>query len=483
MSAQASLYTDTNAHHRDSSTNSEMTKQLQKTGYPINKSFVFRNWANIYKIKPQFVHHPESEEEIQRIVKVAAFRKEKIKVVGSGHSPCDISLTKDHMIFLDKYSKILNVDTQKLTAKVQAGVTIEQLNTELYHNYNMALPVLGSISFQTISGIISTATHGTGINFGCISTIVIELDVVLPTGEVITLKKGDDNFNAFVCSLGCLGIISTMTIQCVPAFSLKAIQEPSDLDTVLSNLENLIGSSDHWRFWWFPHTKNDKCITNSATRIPIQSSKSFVGDSDKIGFFGKIKNFLVDRLLGFYSLEFALFISKFFPSLVPWINNTWFSLLFSSKTEVTDVSFKVFNFDCLFKQFVNEWAIPIENTKEALIRIRNMIQESKLNVHFPVEVRFVKADDVWLSPCYGRDTCYIGIIMYRPYDFTIPYQKYFEEYNRIMLQLGGRPHWAKLDFKLDFANMYPKWQDFKNLRQALDPNDVFSNDYIKRLEL
>ncbi|EFC49027.1 predicted protein [Naegleria gruberi] len=456
--------------------------ELDNIKFAPNKRFVFRNWANIYKSKPTFVHHPKSEEEIQTIVKVANFRGEKVKVIGSGHSPCDISLTNGHMIILDQYSKIISVDKEKLTAKVQAGTTIETINAELYKNYNMAIAVLGSISFQTISGIISTGTHGTGINFGCLPTFIVEMDIVLPSGQVVTVKKGDEDFDAYVCSLGCLGIISTVTIQCVEAFALTQVQEPSTLTKVLENLDSLIPSSDHWRFWWFPHTTNDKCITTSATRSLIDS-KTFVGDSDKITFFGRIRNFFIDRLVGFYSLEFALFVSKFIPSLIPMINNTWFNLLFSSKTQVHDVSFKVFNFDCLFKQFVNEWSIPIENTKEALLRLKKMIEEKKYKVHFPVEVRFVKRDDVWLSPCYGRDSCYIGIIMYRPYDFTIPYQEYFAEYNRIMLELGGRPHWAKLDWKLDSEDLYPKWNDFKNLRRKNDTNNILMNDYLERLNL
>jgi len=393
-------------------------------------------------------------------------------------------MTVGHMIILDRFNKIEQIDSEKMTAKVQAGTTLQQINSELF-KCNMALPVLGSISFQTISGAISTATHGTGIEFGCLSSCVVEIELVQANGDLLKLKKGEDEFEAYVCSLGCLGVITSVTIQCSSAFALKAVQEPTTLDHVLNNLDKLVYSNDHWRFWWFPHTKNDKCITHSALRVPIDT-KTFVGDSEKVSFFGKIKSFFSDSFLGYYLLEFTLFTSKFIPSLVSFINDTWFNLLFNSRKEVTDVSFKVFNFDCLFKQFVNEWSIPKENTAIALLRLKKMIEDNKLNVHFPIEVRFVKHDDIWLSPCYGRDSCYIGIIMYRPYDFTIPYQKYFDEYCEIMKSLGGRPHWAKefiLNVEKDLPEMYPKWHNFKQLRQRVDPENVFMNDYLSRLNL
>jgi L-gulonolactone oxidase len=196
----------------------------------------------------------------------------------------------------------------------------------------------------------------------------------------------------------------------------------------------------------------------------------------------RIYNYIRDSLFGFHILQFCLFISLFFPSLVPTINNVWRSTLFALPIHQRGRSIDLFNFDCLFAQHVSEWALPIENASSAIAAVENLLKNKKINAHFPVEIRFVASDDSWLSPTSGRLSVYIGIISYRPYGFDSPYTEYFAAYEDIMRRENGRPHWAK-DFVLagdkDFSSLYPKWNDFKNLRKQLDPNNVFINRWLQ----
>ena len=116
---------------------------------------------------------------------------------------------------------------------------------------------------------------------------------------------------------------------------------------------------------------------------------------------------------------------------------------------------------------------------QALQELKDLISSKGYNVHFPVEVRFVRGDDIWCSPAYGRDTAYIGVIMYKPYGFATPWREYFDGFERIMASLGGRPHWAK-DFRFtasDMAAAYPKWADFRSLTYLMDPRGLFSNNW------
>ena len=132
---------------------------------------------------------------------------------------------------------------------------------------------------------------------------------------------------------------------------------------------------------------------------------------------------------------------------------------------------------------VDEWAIPVENVEPAMVALKHMVASKGMHVHYPVEVRFVKGDDIWCSPAYGRDTAYIGIIMFKPYGFNVPYRAYFDEFEHIMAQLGGRPHWAK-DFRFngaDMANAYPMWKSFQRLVHLLDPHGVFCNEWAQRV--
>jgi L-gulonolactone oxidase len=467
----------------------------------------FTNWAKIHSCTPKYYHQPSTEHEIIHVMQTALKSNEKIKVVGIGHSPSDIACTNDHMISLhEHYNRILMIDREYNRVRVQSGIQLKTLNYELETKYNMSLSSLGSISEQTIAGAISTGTHGTGIEFGSLATSIVQLQVLCyyrdPSSDEIqvrkiTLNKDDkrdqDLFRAHLCGLGALGIISTLTIQCEPLFYLRAIQKPMKLEQLLPRLSELIPSEDHWRFWWFPHTGD--CISWGASRVPpkelIHKPKNVITTMtnaiarrlNPITNTQHIQVYVKDRLIGFHLLELLLFMSKFLPRLVPIINRFYYWYLFSYTQVRTDVSYKIFNFDCLFYQFVNEWSIPIEHTATAMKQIKKMIEKNKYRVHFPIEVRFVKGDDIWMSPCYGRDSCYIGIIMYRPYNYTIEYRQYFEDFFKIMYALGGRPHWAK-EFSVSddqLIHMYPMWHRFKQIREEMDPKHIFENDYLKRL--
>ncbi|KAJ2717605.1 D-arabinono-1,4-lactone oxidase [Coemansia sp. Benny D115] len=194
-----------------------------------------------------------------------------------------------------------------------------------------------------------------------------------------------------------------------------------------------------------------------------------------------------DRLYGFHYYQLQLFKARFTPDDIPRLAAEHFESRFNRRIEWVDSSHTVFNFDCLFPQYVNEWAVPWLNAPEALRQLRVWInaegrKPGGVRVHFPVEVRFVRDTDVWLSPAFGQAVCYIGIIMYRPYHKSVPYKKYWQAYEDIMRTLGGRPHWAKAHrmFYYDLDRIYPRFGDFVRLREQLDPKGVFVNDYIRR---
>jgi hypothetical protein len=183
-------------------------------------------------------------------------------------------------------------------------------------------------------------------------------------------------------------------------------------------------------------------------------------------------------------LEGILFVSLLFPFLVPFINKLWRRALFESKSEKIDRSDQVFNINCLFKQHVDEWAIPVSVLPQALEELRSSMESKGFKAHFPIEVRFVAGDDIYLSPAYGRATAYVGIIAYKPYGYESNYKEYFADYERIMAAYQGRPHWAK-DFGFrgdaDFEPAYPDtWKLFKQIRSEVDPSGVFANAWVKR---
>jgi L-gulonolactone oxidase len=126
-----------------------------------------------------------------------------------------------------------------------------------------------------------------------------------------------------------------------------------------------------------------------------------------------------------------------------------------------------------------EYAIPREHAREAVMRLRSFINEEGLRVSFPVEVRFVAADDIWLSPAYGRQTCYIAVHAYR----GTPFERYFRGVESIMRTYEGRPHWGKIHYRTadDLRDVYPRWDDFAAVRSRLDPQGRFRNAYLDRV--
>ncbi|XP_023232011.1 L-gulonolactone oxidase-like [Centruroides sculpturatus] len=126
----------------------------------------------------------------------------------------------------------------------------------------------------------------------------------------------------------------------------------------------------------------------------------------------------------------------------------------------------------------------INQTKSALLQLKSWLDNTpNIYVHVPVEVRFVKSDDIYISPAYGRDTCYINIIMYRPYSRSVLYEEYWEAYETIMGSVGGRPHWAKAHKVTapEFVKMYPCFNTWCSIREKLDPTNMFVNPYLKRI--
>ncbi|XP_033100042.1 L-gulonolactone oxidase-like isoform X2 [Anneissia japonica] len=405
-----------------------------------------------------------------KILEKAKENDKKIRVSGKGHSPSDIVCTTDYILNLDLFDNVLEVDEENCRIKFEAGMTVKKLNQEILPKYNMALTIQGSASDITVAGSISTGTHGTGKNIGIMSTYIAELEFLTADGKMMKCSREENKelFLAALCGLGCLGIITSITLQCEPHFKLHQKQLSCTLDEMLENLDGHICKSEYFRFCYFPHTDGVVYWEVDKTTCPMKSSA----------------NWFWDYAIGYHLLQFLYWISTFFPSLVPIINVIYYRFLHSSYREDIDDYYKIFDFECLFVQYVTDWAIPRENAAKAL---RDLVSWLEANpdtpAHFPVEVRFTKADDIFLSPCYGRDSCYINILKYRPYGKYVEIEKYWTAYETIMLKYDGRPHWAKahkLTYK-GLQNMYPEFQRFCEIREKLDPDGRFMNNYMQRV--
>ena len=246
----------------------------------------WKNWAGNQQCLPELIERPTSEQGLVRIVKQAAEAGQHVKVAGSGHSFTGVALTDGRLVQLDNYNRVLAIDREKLSATVQAGISIARLSEELDRN-GLALENLGDINYQSISGAISTATHGTGRAFGGIATQVTGLRLITGDGSIIecSAEKEPEVFSAARVGLGALGIISTVTLRCVKAFNLRVLEMPERVDQVLERLDENIRDNDHFEFFWVPNTgwaltkRNERTTDARWNRAAAGTSSATISSS------------------------------------------------------------------------------------------------------------------------------------------------------------------------------------------------------------
>nr|VFJ92724.1 MAG: L-gulonolactone oxidase [Candidatus Kentron sp. H]VFJ93268.1 MAG: L-gulonolactone oxidase [Candidatus Kentron sp. H]VFK00444.1 MAG: L-gulonolactone oxidase [Candidatus Kentron sp. H] len=435
----------------------------------------FYNWSEQFHCTPQRLHRPHLEAELVDIMTDISRRGSHVRVFGSGLSPGDIAMSDEELVLLTNLERMLDINTDASTVVVEPGVTLEKLSYELAA-HGLALPILGSVAQQTVAGAVGTATHGTGVKFGTLSSLVQAMRVVTPNGDVLNIsaKENAELLDAVRCHLGSLGMITQITLQVCKAFDLEVTEQPNTLEVVLAHLPERL-RNDHYRFWYIPHT--DRVWEWMATRTPPGQTHR------PLGRWQQMNTWFNEKVIDHHVYESLLHLATYRPSLIPIINKLGIYARFNRGRYSRGPSLTQFTFDCLFKQHVNEWSIPMEHTAEALRGIRELIAQKGYYAHLPIEVRFVRGDDVWLSPCQGRDSCYIGVIAYIPHGRPPHHEAYFADFEKLMERFSGRPHWGKF-FKLEsekLAERYPHWEDFQRVRRRLDPNYRLRNALTERV--
>jgi FAD-linked oxidoreductase len=420
------------------------------------------NWAGNQHVDNVSLFKPRSEEEIQQAVQLAMSKKNRIKVVGSGHSFTAIALAEDVLVDLSGYDAVIAIDKLAKTVTVQSGIQLSKLNLILHQN-GLAMQNLGDIAYQTIAGSISTSTHGTGIKFTGIANQVVALRLVLADSTVVdcTATSNSDLFHCARVGLGALGIISTVTLQLVPAFNLSVIEQPMRVDELLENLDHHIADNDHFEFFWVPHTGWALTKRNNRTLEPAEPM-------------GKMSHWYAKTLMENYAFGAVCMLGRTRPSLIPKLAK---ALPASGKTVYSDASFKVFASKRIVKFYEMEYAIPREACAEALNRVRRLIEDSGFFLNFPVEVRFTAPDEIPLSTASNRESAYIAVHIYK----GMNYVPYFKEVESIMNSYQGRPHWGKLHFQnaQTLAPRYPQWNVFQKVRDSVDASRLFANKYTE----
>jgi FAD-linked oxidoreductase len=425
----------------------------------------WQNWAGDQLCSPRVVEHPRSVEELSAAIARAASSGLRVRAAGAGHSFSEIACSDEVLVRLDRLADVLDVDVGSGLVRAQAGITIRELSRRL-ETHGLALENLGDIDVQSIAGAISTATHGTGARLRNISAQVAELTLVLADGSTLVCspERDEEVFRAARVGLGALGAIAEVTLRCVPAFTLRGVDEPAPLAQTLERFEALALGNDHFEFFVFPYADVALTRTNNRTDEPPRPR-------------GRVAVYANDVLLTNHAFGAFCRIARRMPGAIPQINRLVTRL--AGRSERVERSASIFASPRLVRFTEMEYALPRERTPEAVRRVMEMISSRGLAVPFPIEVRTAAPDDAFLSTAAGRETGYVAVHMFA----GMQWRDYFERVEAIMDELGGRPHWGKRHFQTaaTLRGRYPDWDRFQAVRARLDPGGMFTNAWTERV--
>ena len=450
-------------------------------------------WARTFHSRPELYIQPESEEEIHKVITLARKCRRRLVTVGCGHSPSDITCTSSWMINLDNYNGILSINPQTRVVVMQAGIRLHQLGREL-KKYSLAMPNLGSINDQSIAGAIGTGTHGSSTRHGLLCQSVRGLKIMLSNGRTVSCsaEQNQDLFRAALVSLGALGIITEITFQAVPAFKIEWQQVLVPMDSIIADWEkDLWTKAEYTRVWWMPYMKSAVKWRANKTDKPLRSPKTS----------------WMSGKLGYYVYHNLLYLAQWIPSLLPLIEKFVITVQYGNadgknstgSSGVSDGHTGLL-MNCLYSQFVNEWAIPLEKGPEAITRLSAWLNGDRfgaqipfdpkgLYVHAPIEVRVSDTSTTTPRPYLDNTvpdgpTLYLNATLYRPYNRDPPcHERYYEAFEWLMKQLGGRPHWAKNFENVtseEMHGMYPDMSEWLRVRDEVDPEGMFLGDWHRR---
>ena len=341
-------------------------------------------------------------------------------------------MTDDVLVSVDDMAGVVASDSEKGLATVLPGTGLSDLGGELAKS-GLAMMNYGDVDYQTIAGSISTGTHGSGKRFGNLSSFLVGGNLVDGRGEVVPFGteagKGEEDelLRAAQVSLGALGIFTSMTLRVQPAFDLHRLNWMTHIDWVMENFDELIEQNRSLDFYWYPR--------NDLAQV---------------------------RMLNEPGNE---------PDLVP------DGIL---KLEETGPSYEIIPNDRALKFEEMEYMLPLEAGMDAFNHVRQRIKEKhRKNVGWRVLVRTIAPDRAMLSNAHSRPTMTIALL----HNNTLPHKDYFDDMEPILQDFDGRPHWAKKHTMRaeQLKAHYPDWDRFLQIRQELDPDGVFLNDYLRQL--
>ena len=422
-----------------------MSDVTPKSSAQLGPGGHWRNWVGNQSFVARHTAEPGSESELVALVHEASRQDLPIRVAGSGHSFTPVVATSGLLLSLRNMHGLVSADLDRKRVVVRAGTRIGDIGRAL-KAIGLSLANQGDIDTQAIAGALSTGTHGTGITLGCLSSQAVGMRLVQADGSVFDLDADRDpeTMAAAQVSIGMLGVISAVTLQAVAAYNLSETLWREDFDSCMEKHDELAKTNRHFSFFWCPvaESRHLYCLPDVAAVSNVRREHDVCEM--------KVMNVTDEP---------------------PHSNEGTFERVAYS-SEIYPIEY-IPNFHEL------EYAIPVENGKEALQQVRELMLTKHTNCIYPVEYRFVAGDSGMLSPYCQRASVTISVSG----GPGIDYWSYLLDVDAILRQYGARPHWGKLHFNRaeDMPLLYPRFDDFRAIRRKMDPSGCFLNDHLRNL--
>lgn len=418
----------------------------------------FVNWGKTVTSHPSQWLAPASEADVIAAVRGAAGKR--LRVVGGGHSWSAIAAPEQIGLTLDRFAGVIARDDTTVT--VRAGTRLRDLNAALAAD-GYALPIVGSIAEQSLAGVIATGTHGSSLVHGNLASFVERIRLVDGRGNVHDIGRDDPRLPAARVHLGALGIVTEVVLRILPAFRLAETVEAVRVDELPVLLESIAHSAEYVKVWWMPHARYAHVFRYERTEEPTTTKPDPVR-----------QRWIDEKVMHAWVFPAVLRLGLV-PGLTPRIGRLVAKTFVQPRR--VGVSTLMLSTPMPVRHRETEAAVPMARAGEAVERTLRAVETDRLVVNFPLEIRFVRGDDSWMSPAYGADTCQIGAYCWGP---RAP--AYFAAFWREMRALGARPHWGKeLDHTAaEVRALWPRAGEFLALRDQLDPDRVFGSAFHAR---
>ena len=481
-----------------------------EVGFEVRQTWT--NHLGNQRIDPLRTYQPESIDEVSEIIREAEHDHVTVRAVGSGHSWSDVALTRGFLLKTDKLAQTAATERDFLRAdwadrhlvRPEAGIRIKELNAYL-DGRGLALSNMGGYDHQTIAGVISTSTHGSGITFGPLDDFVRSLDIVAAGGAVYriepsdgptdrgayeahhgnkrTLVQDDHWFNAVAVGMGCMGVICTAMLEVEPKYYLREVREFHTWEEVKADLIDgeVLRANRHYEVLFSPYVVKHRypCLVTTRNYTPNPSGKPL----DK-----RTRNWGVELASRFpLTPDILNLIVDLKPSLSPRMMESAIRALI--KKEYDEVSYKVLNIGAanVLPAYSSEIGVPMDGrhieAAEAIIRVAGEFRRvGDVYQSSPISFRFVKASNAYMSMMQGRDTMMIELIQLSRCDGGYELNAAYEE---ALGQLGGRPHWGQVNTMTAseglLETMYPRYADWLQVLGRLNASGVFSSPFTERV--